>query len=282
MKIIKDKEFSGERPLYASHDLKLENVTIHAGESALKECSNIEAINCRFEGKYPFWLVDKFHIKDCLFTDGARAALWYSNDLLMEDTLVEAPKMFRDMERIELKNVKLPNAQETLWHCNGVTLRNVETDKADYLFMRSSDIDIDHYKQHGNYSFQYCKNIVIRNSTIYSKDAFWNTENVTVYDSYITGEYFAWHSKNVRLINCRIGGTQALCYAEGLILENCTFDEDADLCFEYSDVHAEIKGKITSIKNPRSGKIVCDEIGEIILDENIKQPANCEIVVRKN
>lgn len=33
---------------------KLEDVTIHAGESALKECSNIIAINCRFEGKYPF------------------------------------------------------------------------------------------------------------------------------------------------------------------------------------------------------------------------------------
>ena len=38
MQQIKDMEFSGERPLFASHDLQLDNVVIHAGESALKEC----------------------------------------------------------------------------------------------------------------------------------------------------------------------------------------------------------------------------------------------------
>ena len=200
--------------------------------------------------------------------------------MLMEDTLVEAPKMFREMDDMELRNSKFPNALETLWMCRNVRLRKVEVDKADYLFMHSSDIDIDDYKQQGNYSFQYCKNVVIRNATIFSKDAFWNTENVTVYDSYITGEYLGWYSNNLRLVNCRIGGTQALCYAKGLILENCTMDEDADLCFEYSEVHAEIKGKVTSIKNPTTGKIVCDGVGEVILDDNIKSPANCEIVVR--
>ena len=57
-------------------------------------------------------------------------------------------------------------------------------------------------------------------------------------------------------------------------------DEDADLCFEYSDVNAEIKGNVTSIKNPRSGKIIADSIGEIIIDDNIKDPANCKIETR--
>ena len=94
MKTIKDQEFGGERPLFAQHDLRLENVTIHAGESALKECSDIEAVNCRFEGKYPFWHVDGFKVTDCLFTEGARAALWYSHNLEMKSTLVEAPKCF--------------------------------------------------------------------------------------------------------------------------------------------------------------------------------------------
>ena len=100
MHIIKNTEFGGERPLFASHDLQLEHVTIHAGESALKECSHITAIGCRFEGKYPFWHVNGFTIKDCLFTEGARAALWYSQTLVMTDTRVEAPKMFREMENL--------------------------------------------------------------------------------------------------------------------------------------------------------------------------------------
>ena len=51
MRVIRDQEFGGERPLYASHDLRLENVTIHIGESSIKESSNIEAENCRFEGR---------------------------------------------------------------------------------------------------------------------------------------------------------------------------------------------------------------------------------------
>ncbi len=40
MKLIKDIEFGGERPLFESHDLRLENVVIRTGESAIKE-SNI-------------------------------------------------------------------------------------------------------------------------------------------------------------------------------------------------------------------------------------------------
>lgn len=280
MQVIKDKEFEGERPLFASHDLRLENVTIHAGESAIKECSNIEAVECVFEGKYPFWHVNGFRIENCLFREGARAALWYSRHLVMKDTVVEAPKMFREMECLTLENVKLPNAEETLWQCAGIRLKNVEVKNGDYLFMHSRDIEIEDYYQEGNYSFQYCSNVVIRNATLHTKDAFWGTENVTVYDSEITGEYLGWHSKGLRLVNCRIAGTQPLCYAHDLVLENCTFDADADLAFEYSTVHADIKGGITSVKNPRSGQITADSIGEIILDGNIKSPADCVIKSR--
>ncbi|MBR6278756.1 MAG: DUF3737 family protein, partial [Bacteroidales bacterium] len=52
----------------------------------------------------------------------------------------------------------------------------------------------------------------------------------------------------------------------------------ADLAFEYSTVDAEISGEVTSVKNPKSGKIIADSIGEVILDENIKQPADCKII----
>ncbi|MDE5874684.1 MAG: DUF3737 family protein, partial [Muribaculaceae bacterium] len=103
METIKNKEFEGERPLFGRRNLKLENVTVHAGESALKCCANIDAENCRFEGKYPFWHVDGFRIHNCLFTPGARAALWYSRNLEMTDTQVDAPKMFREMDGIVLR-----------------------------------------------------------------------------------------------------------------------------------------------------------------------------------
>ena len=76
MQQIKDMEFSGERPLFAS----------------------------------PFWHVDGFTIKNSLFTEGGRAALWYSQNLVMTDTRVEAPKMFREMDgiRLEINPLALP------------------------------------------------------------------------------------------------------------------------------------------------------------------------------
>lgn len=276
--IIKDQEFGGERPLFASHHILLDHVTIHAGESAIKASSDIEAVDCVFEGKYPFWHVDGFVIRHCLFRPGARAALWYSKNLVMTDTLVEAPKMFREMDGINLENVSIPDAQETLWHCSHVKLHKVEVKNADYLFMHSHDIEISDYHQDGNYSFQYCSNVVIRNAVINSKDAFWGTENVTVYDSELHGEYLGWHSLNLRLVNCRISGTQPLCYAENLKLENCRFDADADLAFEDSALHATIDSPVTSIKNPRTGEITVKSVGEIILDNNIKAPADCKII----
>lgn len=277
MEIIKDKEFGGERPLFASHGIELDNVTIHAGESALKCCTDVVARNCRFEGKYPFWHVRGFVVEHCLFTPGARAALWYSSGLRMTDTQVDAPKMFREMDGIEMERVNIPDAQETLWHCRNVRMRDVDVRNADYLFMHSENIDIDRYRQEGNYSFQYCRNVVIRNAEIHSKDAFWNTENVTVYDSTLSGEYLGWHSRGLRLVRCRIAGTQPLCYCEGLVLEDCTFDTDADLAFEDSDVQATILSSVTSIKNPRTGSITLPSVGELILDANILPPADCKI-----
>lgn len=278
MQTIKDKEFGGERPLFASHGLILNNVTIHAGESAIKESSDITATGCRFEGKYPFWHVDNFTIEHCLFTEGARAALWYSSRLTMRDTQVDAPKMFREMRHLTLTDVRIPDAEETLWHCSDIRLRDVEVKNADYIFMHCRDIDISGYHQEGNYSFQYCKNVEISDAVILSKDAFWNTENVTVRDSVIDGEYLGWHSHNLRLINCRIGGTQPLCYAHNLVMENCEMAADCDLAFEYSSVNASIRGDVRSIKNPRTGCITLGSCGEIITDANIKAPADCKII----
>ncbi|WP_044266635.1 DUF3737 family protein, partial [Bacteroides timonensis] len=118
MELIKDKEFGGERPLFGTHDLQLENVIIRAGESAIKECSNIIATNCRFEGNYPFWHVHGFTIDRCFFDVGGRSALWYSDHLKMKDTRIDAPKMFREMNDIDLENVEMNDADEVFWRCN--------------------------------------------------------------------------------------------------------------------------------------------------------------------
>lgn len=280
METIKDEEFGGERPFFGARNLRLENVTIHAGESALKCTANIEAEKCVFEGKYPFWHTDGFKIDNCIFTKGARAALWYSRNLEMTDTKVEAPKMFREMDGIRLRNVEIPDAQETLWHCSNIYADNVTVNNADYLFMHSHHIRIDRWRQNGNYSFQYCSDVEIRNAVIHSKDAFWGTENVTVYDSELDGEYLGWHSKRLHLVRCHINGTQPLCYAKDLILEDCTFGPECDLAFEDSEVDAVINSGIVSIKNPAKGRIIADNVEVIISDEYSKAIEPVKIIQR--
>ena len=277
MEIVKDQYLEGERPLYARHGLRIENVTIGPGESSLKEGSDLEAEDCEFKGKYPFWECKHVTVRNCIFREGGRAAIWYSKDIEMAGCLVEAPKMFRRISGLKLENVKFPNALETFWDCKDIEAKDIEADKGDYIFMHCSDIKIDGFRLQGNYSFQYAKDVVIRNADMDTKDAFWEAEDVTVYDSRINGEYLGWYSKNLHLVNCKIGGTQPLCYCENLVLENCVFEDDADRAFEYSDVEASIIGPVTSVKNPRTGRINADSYGEIILDGNIKAPADCEI-----
>ena len=134
MKLIKDQTFGGERPLFASHDVHLDNVTITAGESAIKECSNIVATNCRFEGNYPFWHVHGFTIQDCYFAVGGRSALWYSDHLVMKDTVIDAPKMFREMNDIEIENVQMNDADEIFWRCDRLNIRNLTITTNEGLF----------------------------------------------------------------------------------------------------------------------------------------------------
>ena len=281
MEGIKNQEFGGERPLFGRDGLRLDNVTIHAGESALKFCRDLEAVHCRFEGKYPFWHCENFLIEDCTFTEGGRAALWYGHGCTMRHCKVDAPKMFRDLNGITVEDAEFPDAEETLWHCREIKLRDVKVFKADYLFMHSSNIDIKRYEQHGNYSFQYCRNVSIENADIHSKDAFWNTENVTVRNSKLSGEYLGWYSKGLHLIDCHIEGTQPLCYCRGLVLENCTFDPDCDLAFEDSEIQATINSKVTSIKNPRTGRITVPEVGQLIFDDHLRAPGNCKVEITR-
>lgn len=282
MQLIKDQEFGGERPLYHSADLHLENVTIHVGESSVKECQNIEADACRFEGKYVFWEADGVVCRNCYFAESARSSVWYSRHITYRDCQVDAPKMFRRAHFVDLENVNIPNGEQTFWDCTHIRLKNVSIQNADYLFMHSTDIDIEDYRQDGNYSFQYAKNVVIRNAVINSKDSFWESEDCTLYDCEINGEYLAWYSKNLRLVRCHITGSQPLCYCENLVMEECTFGDDADLALEYSSVEAAINGHLISIKNPTSGHVTVDSIGEIIIDANQKQPANCIIEIKKD
>lgn len=281
MKLIKDQSFGGERPLFGIEDTRLENITITDGESGIKQCKNVEAANCRFYGKYPWWHVDGARIDNCYFALGSRSAIWYTDNLVMRNSRIDGPKFFREMKNVELENVVITDADETFWKVDGLKLKNVELHGGTYPFMFSKNIYVDGLKSDSKYVFQYCQNVEIHNADILTKDAFWECENVTIYDSTLDGEYLGWHSKNIRLVRCHLAGEQLLCYGENIVLEDCTFDAACDRVFEYSTVEADIKGHIEEIKNPTSGHITADSIGRVTIDQYFRQPGNCIITERK-
>ena len=280
MLTIKDKSFGGERPLFRYENTRFENVTIDPGESGMKFCRDIVADHCTFIGKYPLWHVDRSLITDCHFQVTARSAIWYSNDMVMRNCVIDGPKFFREMRGLTLDGVVIKDGDETFWKSRDLKIRGVELHGGTYPFMFCENLEVDSLQTDSLYIFQYIKNAVIRNCRIDTKDAFWETENVTIYDSVLSGEYLGWHSRNLKLVRCHITGEQPLCYVEGLRMEDCTFGEDCDRVFEDSSLDASIIGRITEVKNPRTGRIVADSIGKITFDAYALPPSDCIIEQR--
>ena len=279
MKKIINQTYDHERALYASDGVECENCTFAGpadGESAFKESKNLVVRKCNFELRYPFWHDDHAEISDSVFTSTCRAPFWYSHDITLRGCSMESVKAFRECEDVVLEDCNITSS-EFGWRCRNVRMHGGSL-TSEYFMFGTDGICMDGVHFGGKYSFQYVKNVEIRNCVLDTKDAFWHAENVTVYDSVVKGEYLGWYSKNLRLVRCEISGTQPLCYAENLVLEDCTMD-GCDLSFEYASVHADVRGEIMSVKNPASGSITADRIGEIILDE-YRRETECTITER--
>ena len=282
MKQIINQVFDEERALYALTDAEVEHCRFEGpadGESAFKEAKDVVVRDCDFYLRYPFWHTVRAELSEIRMYETCRAALWYSQDIAVANSRLLGVKALRECRNVSLRATRVESA-EFGWFCKDLSIEDCSI-SGEYLFMHSEGITLRNVSLTGKYSFQYCKNVEIFDSVLDTKDAFWESENVTVYNSTVKGEYLAWYAKNLRLINCKIIGTQPLCYAEGVTLENCTA-EACDLSFEYSFVHADIRGRIDSVKNPLAeSRILADEIGEIIFDENRRDGGKADSGIRK-
>ena len=273
------KTFDEERALYHLQDAEVRECVFAGpadGESALKEARNVVVRDCQFSLRYPLWHTQAYQLFGCSMDELTRAPIWYARDGVIDSTRIFGVKCLRECDCTEIRHSKIVSA-EFGWRCRG--LRIADTDlESEYLFFEARDAEISELRMKGKYSFQYTENFTITDSYLDTKDAFWHAKNITVRNCTLKGEYLAWYSEGLKLIDCRIIGTQPLCYAKDLTLINCTM-EDTDLSFEYSDVHADVRGHIHSVKNPRSGEIVADSIGEIILEDSVFEN-NCCIHTR--
>ena len=278
-KSITSKQFDEERALYHLIDTDVKDCIFAGpsdGESALKEARDISVSGCRFSLRYPMWHVNEFSMENSEMDELTRAALWYAENGEIVHSELGGIKALRECSHIYLSDCRV-NSAEFGWKCNNISLENTNI-TSEYLFLDSKDVRLHNVQMKGKYSFQYMENLQITDSILDTKDAFWHSKNVTVRNCTIRGEYLGWFSNGLTLIDCKISGTQPLCYCKNLTLINCTM-ENCDLAFEYSDVTADVRSHIDSVKNPKSGVIVADSVGEIIVEDAVTDCTG-EVVIR--
>lgn len=268
MTIIENKTFDMERVFYGSDGLMVCGCIFDGpadGESALKECHNIQVSDCYFNLRYPFWHDNLLNISGSEMTEKCRAALWYSSEIHISSSKLHGIKALRECKNVNMCGCSIISP-EFGWSVHNITMKDC-TAQSEYFMMRSTGLDFNSVRLDGKYSFQYIEDSVFENCVFNTKDAFWHAKNVTIKDSIVKGEYLAWYCENVTFENCKITGTQPFCYCKGLKLVNCEMYE-ADLCFERSEAEAVITTPVTSIKNPLSGNIYIPCACEVIRDDN--------------
>lgn len=267
MRLIENQTYDAERAFYGENGLHLKRCAFDGpadGESALKECSDIQVENTFCNLRYPFWHDRGIKILDSELTPLCRAALWYSEHVEITGTKLHGIKALRECADVIMEDCDIISA-EFGWFVRGLTMHHC-TAESEYFLMQSKNLHLSDVHLTGKYSFQYVKDVTIEDSVLDTKDAFWHAHNVTVKNSVVKGEYLAWYSDGLTLVNCKIIGTQPFCYCKNLKLVDCEM-VDTDLCFEKSEVNATIKTPVLSIKNPLSGRIFVPAVGEIIMDD---------------
>ena len=276
MSMIQNQTLDEERALYGLHNIMVAHCRFDGpadGESALKECSNVQVKDCYFNLRYPFWHDHGLVIQNSEMTECCRAAIWYSKDIKIMDTQLHGIKALRECDRVTISDCDIISP-EFGWSVRKMEMKGCRA-KSEYFMLRSDNLYFEKVKMEGKYSFQYIENSLFENCVFDTKDAFWHAKNVTIRNCEVNGEYLGWYCENVTFEHCRISGTQPLCYCKNLKLVDCEMN-GADLAFEKSQVEAVLSTPVISIKNPLSGRISVPYVQEIIRDD---PKAHCQIVV---
>lgn len=267
MKLFENGTYDEERALYGVRDAAVKHCRFAGpadGESALKECRRVLVSDSYFDLRYPFWHDKGVRIAGCEMTENCRAALWYSEDIAIENTRMHGIKALRECKRVSIAESDI-RSPEFGWSVRHLTVKDTRAE-GEYFLLRAEDVKMENLTFTGKYSFQYVRGAEISHSHLNTKDAFWHAKDVTVTDSLLAGEYLGWYSENLTLVRCKISGTQPLCYCKGLRLIDCEM-VGCDLAFEKSEVEASVTTHIDSVKNPRRGCVSAPSVGEIITDE---------------
>ena len=269
--IIQDITTGQERAFYGSTNVHFKRITIDGieqGESAFKECKNIIIEDTTIILKYTVWHCYNLNMCKTIFDANSRASIWYCNNVEITNCKLLSVKACRNCSNIVIKD-SIIESEDFAWKCESIRLENCKLRGATVTpLFDCSNVTLDGCEVVAKYILQYATNVNIYNTSIDTKDCLWHAKNVYCKNSKLVGEYLSWYSENVVYENCHIDSIQPLCYCKKLKLINCTMS-NSNLAFEYSDVDADVRSHVDSIRNVLSGKVVVDSLGEYVQDEHV-------------
>ena len=90
MELVKQAYLKGERALFKSHDLKVEDSVFADGESPLKESDHLDISGSIFKWKYPLWYCNHVNLKNSTLLETARSGIWYTHHINIKDSVIDA------------------------------------------------------------------------------------------------------------------------------------------------------------------------------------------------
>ena len=143
MTTIKNQRFDEERALYGSDGVIAEGCDFDGpadGESAFKESRRIEARDCFFNLRYPFWHTDDLKIDKCEMTELCRAALWYCRDVAITDSKLHGIKALRECNGVSITGSDIISP-EFGWFSGKIRLADT-TATGEYFMLRARDLEL--------------------------------------------------------------------------------------------------------------------------------------------
>lgn len=161
MRTIQNQTFDAERALYGSNGIMVKNCSFDGpadGESAFKECQNVQVEHTFFNLRYPFWHDHGLTIRDSEMTKLCRAALWYSDHITIENTQLHGIKALRECTDVKMVGCDVVSP-EFGWSVRGIEMEDCDAE-SEYFMMLSTNLHFTNVRMKGKYSFQYIEDSI--------------------------------------------------------------------------------------------------------------------------
>src|SRR5574344_1074122 len=126
MKLIENQTSDIERAFYGSKSTCFSNIKIAGpvdGESAFKECRNIEILHSRLSLRYPCWHNTNLNMTNTKLDKTARAPFWYDKNVFFNKVKCLGIKALRESKNITIVD-SVFDSEEFGWKCANIAIQN--------------------------------------------------------------------------------------------------------------------------------------------------------------